>query len=134
MRTIGILTMLAAATLSGCVSIDDGGDGVIRHVDHTITSSERAAVMARLQASMKAPGLKVNGLQASESLATGAVTICGYVSGITSAGTRSPDAVFGGEIALAGGHFVLFGGRGKGQDPNRVALVRGACAAAGIYI
>jgi len=133
-RTSGIVAMLAAAMLSGCVSIDGSDDGVITHTDHTVTTSERAVVMAKLQSALKAPGLRLRGLQASEHLETGTVTICGYVSGISSAGSRSPEAVFGGQIIRSGGEFVLFGGGGQGQDSNRAAQVRAICAAAGIHI
>ncbi len=133
-RTSGIVAILAAAMLSGCVSIDDGGDSVITHTDHTITSAERDTLMAHLQSTLKAPGLRVRGLQSSENLTTGAVTVCGFVSGMTPAGTRSPEAVFGGMFSKDGRQFMLFGGGGKGQDADRAAQVRVMCGAAKIYL
>lgn len=121
------LAALAAIVLAGC---ETTGSGDTTHVTHSVTAEERALVQSTLSAKLKAPGVQIESLKATEHLGSGAVIICGYVTGITSAGTRSKPAVFGGMIsANQKSAFSLFGGGGAGQDANRANAVRAICDA-----
>lgn len=131
------MAVAAAAFLSACVTDEDsyGNDtSIITHTHHSITARDRAMVQSTFETRLRIKGLQFKRLEASEHLESGAVTLCGYVSGISPAGTRSPDSVFGGVFSNDGRHFTLFGGGGQGQDPGRIQRVKMMCGIAGIYL
>ncbi len=132
MKVQAILIILSSLAISGC---ETTGDGVLTHTSYAMTAQDRAVVQSTLQSKLKAPGLVVEHLQASEHLDSGAITVCGYVSGTTPSGGRTKPAVFGGTFATnSRTSFGLFGGGGSGQDAGRAAAVRGICMANGISI
>lgn len=132
MKIQAVLTILSALALTAC---ETTGDGVLTHTSYAITAQDRAVVQSTLQTKLKARGLQLERLRASEHLDSGMVTICGYVSGATASGGRTKAAVFGGTFTSAGRTgFSLFGGGGSGQDAGRTAAVKAVCAANGITI
>ena len=132
MKVQAVLVILSALVLSAC---ETTGDGVITHTRYAMTDQDRAVVQSTLQSKLKARGLRLERLQASEHLDSGMVTVCGHVSGATTSGGRTASAVFGGTFTTAARTgFTLFGGGGSGQDAGRTAAVRAICAANGIAI
>lgn len=131
MKKSAIMAVAATVFLSACVT---DGDGVITHTDYEISARDRAIVRNTIASQLGVTGVQFQGLEASESLSNGAVTLCGYVSAISPAGTRSPNAVFGGMFSADRTQFMLFGGGGKGQDASRIQQVRTMCGVAGIYL
>lgn len=131
-KTLLALAVLSALSLAGC---ETAGSVATTHVSHSVTAEERALVQSTLSAKLKAPGLQIERMKATEHLASGMITICGYVTGVTPAGTRSKPAVFGGTItANQKSVFSLLGGGGSGQDVNRTHAVKTICQANEIYI
>jgi hypothetical protein len=132
MKIKAALVLLSMLAVSGC---ETTGDGVLTHTSYAMTAQDRAVVHSTLQSKLKARGLVVEHLQASEHLDSRMVIVCGYVSGATASGGRTKPAVFGGTFTTTGRtSFSLFGGGGSGQDSNRTAAVRGICKANGISI
>lgn len=133
MNKISILPVGAALFLAACVS--DQGTGATTHVTHSLNDTERAIVQTTLALKLNTTGVQLQSLKATEHLSSGARTVCGYVSGITPAGTRSNPAIFGGQFSTADSSiFVLFGGPGAGADAQRTATVKAICAANEINI
>lgn len=132
MKIQAALVFLSVLAISGC---ETTGDDVLTHTSYAMTAQDRAVVQSTLQLKLKARGLVVENLRASERLGSGAIAVCGYVSGATSSGGRTKPAVFGGTFtATSRTSFALFGGGGSGQDSNRTAAVRAICKANGISI
>lgn len=133
MRTRTIAALAGLVALAACETADEG-NAFITHVDYRVTAADRRLVEDTLASKLRAPGIRMSRVQGSENLADGSVTVCGYVSGITPAGVRSPEAVFGGVLSANRQTFSIFGGQGKGQDPSRVALVKSICQIAGVHL
>lgn len=132
MKVQAILTILSTLALSAC---ETTGDGNLTHTSYSLTAQDRAVVQSTLESKLKARGLRLDRLRASEHLDSSMVTVCGYVSGATASGGRTASAVFGGTFTTAARTgFSLFGGGGSGQDAGRTAAVRSICAANGIAI
>ncbi|OCW55516.1 hypothetical protein [Hoeflea olei] len=126
---------LAAFSMIALTGCETTGGVATSHISHSVTAEERALVHATLSSKLKARGLQIEKLQATEHLDSGMITICGYVTGITPAGTRSKPAVFGGTItANQKSAFTLLGGGGSGQDASRSHAVKTICQANEIYI
>jgi hypothetical protein len=128
-------TYVAAAAIIFLTGCETSGNVATSHVDHKITSEQRALVQATLSAKLKAAGVRIETMRATEHLSSGMIIICGYVTGITPAGTRSKPAVFGGTITSnQRSVFSLIGGGGTGQDSTRTLAVKTACQANEIHI
>lgn len=132
MKIQACLAILSVLALSAC---ETTGGGDTTHTTYSLTAQDRAVVQSTLQSKLKAAGLRLERLRATEHLDSGMVTVCGYVSGATASGGRTASAVFGGTFTTtARTGFSLFDGGGSGQDAGRTAAVRAVCEANGIAI
>ncbi|MCB5409953.1 hypothetical protein [Pseudogemmobacter faecipullorum] len=116
------LSLLLLSTLAGCVDEAGGNGGYLTHSEHQLNMAETAQVQSRMSSLLKQP-VQLSGMKATYRLSDGAVPICGYVSN----GASAP-AIFGGVLNRGeGGAFAPYNAPGKGQDPARIAAVRGFC-------
>ncbi len=119
------LSILVATTASA---------GTLTHTSYSVTSSDRAAIVQAMTKLLKVKGIEVQGLKGSESLTTGAIAVCGYVTGLTASGVRTKPAIFGGQFStVQRSLFHPFGdGGGKGASADRIKVVKTICDANGI--
>ncbi|KAA0970700.1 hypothetical protein FPY71_09435 [Aureimonas fodinaquatilis] len=132
MKAQNVVLLAATMLLAGC---DTARIEVPTHSSREVNQSEKAAVLHRLASDPSAPGIMIEHIEGSEHRQTGVLTVCGYVTGITPAGTRSRPALFGGQIEPVPPYkFTPFAAPGKGQNNQRTATLRSLCAADGLQV